>query len=96
MGQHPTRLLTLCRDHNAGHKHTSTKLEACFMPEDDLILSGSEDGNLFVWDVASGEQRTSFRAHSDTQTSIALQPEGKLLCTASVDGLVKVWVSEEA
>ena len=66
------------------------------MPEDDLILSGSEDGNVCVWDVASGEQRASFRAHSDTLTSIALQPEGKLLCTASVDGLVKVWVSEEA
>lgn len=56
-----------------------------------LVLSGSEDGTIWVWDVQSTLALSSWKAHSDTV--VALDAREGTLVSASLekDLSVKVW-----
>jgi WD40 repeat protein len=38
-----------------GHTHTSFALSSCFTHDDAFVVSGSEDGSVFVWGLVEGE-----------------------------------------
>ena len=48
------------------------------------------------WDVASGNERFTLKAHSDAVTALAFAPVGGQLATAGQDKQVKLWVPGEA
>ena len=65
-----------------------------FCPEDVIIASGSYDGTVKVWDIASEEVIVDFAEHENNIRAVAFSPEGSRIASASVDNTVKVWNSE--
>jgi WD40 repeat protein len=63
------------------HGHTGWVNTLTFTPSGELLLSGSQDGSLRVWDVSTGIEKGQFRAGKTTQ--IVTAPQGELMfCVA--------------
>jgi WD40 repeat protein len=64
----------------------------CWHPEKPLLLSGSKDAHLRVWDAADDFRLLStIPAHNYAIYSIAFHPDGKLFATGSRDKTIKIW-----
>jgi len=75
-----------------GHTHTNYAITSCFSYDDSVVLSGSEDGSIFAWDIVSGEARLQLiNAHSQYVTSIAYHPTASMFISAAFDGSVYCW-----
>lgn len=58
--------------------------------EANLLASGSEDGTLKLWDLHSGELRTTLMEEKGSVTALAVQPGGRVLASGSM-GVVRTW-----
>jgi WD40 repeat protein len=56
-----------------------------------LALSGSLNGSVTVWDLATGADCLTLRGHGDWVCALAVTPDGRLAVSGSLDGTVKVW-----
>ncbi|MCI0331620.1 MAG: protein kinase [Planctomycetes bacterium] len=61
-----------------------------FSPNGQLVLSGSEDNSLRVWDVAAGAGVKTLRGHGSDVHSCVFSPDGKFVL-AGDDQHVRVW-----
>jgi WD40 repeat protein len=71
--------------------HSGKVTAIAVTPDGRLLVSGSEDGMLKAWDVATGQEVRSLKGHEAQVDSIVVTPDGKLLVTAADDGMLKVW-----
>ncbi|KAK6346360.1 hypothetical protein TWF730_010686 [Orbilia blumenaviensis] len=73
--------------------HTSAVTTVLFSPNGKQLASGSADGTVRLWDVATGQQLKSFEGHNTTILKIAFLPEDNQLRLVSVsdDGKVILW-----
>lgn len=55
------------------------------------VVSGSEDGTLKVWNLATGKELVTLTGHKGAVTVIAVIPNGKQVISGSEDGTLKVW-----
>ena len=55
------------------------------------IASGSCDGEVRIWDLATGSSRWSAMAHSGFVRGVAWVPDGDSLWTCGDDRLIKLW-----
>lgn len=55
----------------------------------DILISGSSDFTLKVWDVTSGAEKTTFKGHTSAINSVSFS-QGCVV-SAAFDGSVKVW-----
>ena len=59
-------------------------------PDGSTAVSGSDDGTLRVWDLATGEART-LNGHGGWVNAVAVTPDGRTAVSGSHDGTVRVW-----
>jgi WD40 repeat protein len=78
---------------NALQTNTNGTGGIAFSPDGKTIASGTDDGTIQFWDVATGVRRTSFAAHGDADgvSSVAFSPGGQTLASASWDHTVRLW-----
>lgn len=63
-----------------------------FTADGSAMTCSSKDGNVRVWDTATGKVRTRFKALSTSIDRIALSPDGKRLAlTGRADHAIHVW-----
>jgi len=62
-----------------------------FTPDGRLLISGSGDGVVTVWDAASGKRLHTVPAHSAPVRAVAIAADGTLLASAGNDGVVRLW-----
>jgi len=72
--------------------HASSVFTLTYSPDFRLLLSGSRDAHLKVWDVSQAYAlHTSVVAHMFAINHIAYRPDGQFLVTCSMDKSIKVW-----
>jgi WD40 repeat protein len=60
-------------------------------PDGRLLAAGDQDGNIHLWDVASGEKLRTLSGHTGIVLRLAFNQDGSRLASASFDRLAKVW-----
>jgi WD40 repeat protein len=71
--------------------HTDPVNSVAFSPDGQLIVSGSYDSTVRVWDVTTGAERHAMHGHQEAVHSVAFSPDGKFIVSGSNDNTVRVW-----
>ena len=72
-----------------GHESCANKL--VFSPDGKILASGSMDGAIRLWDIATGKNLAVLEGHTYFVRSVAFSPDGKTLVSGSADGTVRLW-----
>lgn len=75
-------------NHYQGHQNNQFKIKSALVDNDSLIMSGSETGELFIWEFLSALVQQRLSLHQKSITTVAVAPkkvEKKVLIT-SLDG----------
>lgn len=70
--------------------HEGPVRSVAFSPNGELLVSGSEDNSLRVWDVATGAGVKTLRGHGSGVRSCTFSPDGKLILSGD-DQRAYVW-----
>ncbi len=71
--------------------HTEWITSISFSPDNRLIVSGSGDKTVRIWDVSSGHMTHCLYGHDSCVDSVAFSPDGKLIGSASRDKTIRIW-----
>lgn len=64
---------------------------AAFLPGDKIVVLGTKEGNLEIFDIASSTLLETLPAHERDIWSLHVHPDGKSLVTGSADKSAKFW-----
>lgn len=78
-----------------GHKNETYRVESCLTSSDAEVLSGSEDGFVYIWDLVEGsiKEKLKHEKHRIVH-SLSSHPSKSSLLTAA-EGDVYLWQSEK-
>jgi WD40 repeat protein len=72
--------------------HTDSVTSVAFSPDGELIVSGSRDCTIRVWDVATGDIISGpFEGHTGAVTCVTFSPDGKQIISGSEDRTIRIW-----
>lgn len=71
-----------------GHSHIVGSLA---ISADGMLVSGSWDQTIKVWQLETGELLHTLRGHRDRVYAIALSPDGQIIASGSADNTIKLW-----
>lgn len=71
--------------------HTARAYSVAFRPDGRLLASGSWDGTVKLWDVATGRELRTLAGHGWGVYKAFFSPDGRRLASSSRDGTVKLW-----
>ncbi|KAK9863498.1 hypothetical protein WJX84_002533 [Apatococcus fuscideae] len=79
-----------------GHCNVQTDIkEACFLGQnDELVAAGSDDGNVFIYSVATGQPVRVIKADSDVANCVQCHPHLPVLATSGIESVVRLWSPE--
>lgn len=64
---------------------------AVFLPGDKIVVLGTKEGTLEIFDIASSTLLETLKAHDRDIWSLQVHPDGKSLVTGSADKSAKFW-----
>jgi WD40 repeat protein len=70
--------------------HTGHVDNLVFSADSKMLVSGSHDTTLRLWDVATGKELARFK-HADVIWSVAITSDGNTLASGSDDGTITIW-----
>lgn len=62
--------------------HTEEVTSLAFSPNSDLLVSGSHDNTVRLWNVGSARELRRFRGHGEEVNAVAFSPDGKVVASA--------------
>ena len=71
--------------------HTRLVDSIAFSPDGTIFASGSDDGTIRLWDVATGKHITTLEGHAGEVRSMAFSPDGTTLASYAYDRKAKLW-----
>ena len=64
-----------------------------FTPNMKQSISGSENGNIFVWNFKPQMRPFKFTGHKGAITDLAINPSGTIIASSSTDQTVRLWTN---
>lgn len=74
--------------------HTRAINSLAFSREGKLLVSGSDDHTLRLWEVETGRELRTFNGHKDNVNKVLFHPNGKWIISGSSDHEIKFWEIE--
>lgn len=71
--------------------HSNFCFSVKFNPQGNLIVTGSFDETVKLWDVRTGDCISTLPAHSDPVTAVDFNRDGTCIVSSSHDGLMRIW-----
>lgn len=76
-----------------GHKNADYKIDSCMNDKDDQVLSGSEDGHVYIWDLIEAKVKKKLY-HETTRPIHSLSHHPKRICLLTASGgNIYLWLS---
>ena len=72
-----------CRDWGKARGHANTVTSVAFSPDGKTLVSGSWDGSIKFWDVATGNETATFHAKNGGVLCVAFAPHGKIVASGN-------------
>lgn len=72
-----------------GHQNTSKNFIRAGFAGDSLVVGGSEDGIVYIWDTTQGNLLQQLEGHNGIVYNAVWNARQSLLCSCSEDGTVK-------
>lgn len=73
--------------------HSNYVYSLAFSPKGNMLVSGSYDEAVFLWDVRSAKVMRTLPAHSDPVSGVDFLRDGSMVCSCASDGLIRIWDS---
>ncbi|CEG45285.1 mitogen-activated protein kinase [Plasmopara halstedii] len=74
-----------------GHIVQSYKIECDFSSDGAYVLSGSENGKIYWWNLVDAKNAHTVIAHCKPVRVLECHPESSMFATGCIDGSAKVW-----
>lgn len=71
--------------------HSNRVNAVAYSPDGNLLLTGTQDNQLILWDVDAGTKTYEFEGHEDWIWDIAFSPDGTQAVSGALDGTVILW-----
>ncbi|RDX46028.1 YVTN repeat-like/Quino protein amine dehydrogenase [Lentinus brumalis] len=71
--------------------HRGVVTALIFSTDGSLVASGSEDTDVFIWDVHGSAALKQLKGHEDTVSTLAFSRDNSVLASASQDGQIILW-----
>ncbi|MBW4504100.1 MAG: caspase family protein [Scytonema hyalinum WJT4-NPBG1] len=71
--------------------HGDHVTSVAFSPDGQMIVSGSKDKTVRLWNLQGHPIGQPFRGHGDHVTSVAFSPDGQMIVSGSRDKTVRLW-----
>jgi mitogen-activated protein kinase organizer 1 len=79
-----------------GHQNTNYIVRSGLTFDDALVISGSEDHKVVLWDMVDSQVVQRLHGHKGIVSGLSCHPESGLFLSSSADGTVRLWGSPEA
>ena len=66
-----------------------------FSPDGAILVNGTSNGTILVWDVATGDQIAALDGHTQKVETLKFSPDGKTLVSTAMDGTIFLWDWDE-
>ncbi|KAL8656345.1 MAG: hypothetical protein Q9210_000335, partial [Variospora velana] len=75
-----------------GHLNKDYRIRSCLGPRDSVVISGSEDGKIYAWELFTGKVLETLSAHNaKVASAVTCNIARDEFASAGVDGSVIVW-----
>jgi WD40 repeat protein len=64
---------------------------AAFGPDNEVVVTGSDDRTARVWQTVGGDPFAVLRGHTGPVSQVAISPDGARVLTVSEDGTARIW-----
>ncbi|KAJ6565203.1 hypothetical protein DFH09DRAFT_470836 [Mycena vulgaris] len=71
--------------------HSNWVNSVAFSPNGALVVSGSKDETVRIWDVTKGAEAMKMAGHSNWVNSVSFSPDGARVVSGSHDQTVRIW-----
>ena len=71
--------------------HRGSVRSVTFSADSKLVVSGSHDETIKIWDAATGREMQTLEGHRDWVRSVAFSADSKLVVSGSDDETIKIW-----
>ncbi|CAE6463294.1 unnamed protein product [Rhizoctonia solani] len=76
--------------HGPMQGHSSVVYCVRFSPDGSVVVSGSSDGTVLIWDVTTGQQVAELLKGDDAILSVGFSPDGRQVVCGSIVGRIRV------
>jgi len=71
--------------------HSGLVSSVAISPDGNTLVSGSWDNTIKIWNLRTGQLRSTLTGHSGQVESLAISPDGNTLVSGSWDNTIKIW-----
>jgi WD40 repeat protein/energy-coupling factor transporter ATP-binding protein EcfA2 len=79
------------REQNLCQGHSDRVNAVAISPDGQIIVSGSWDGMIQLWDLQGNAIVQPFQGHQGDVTSVAFSPDGQVIASGGGDSTVRLW-----